>query len=473
MVNSSAFEPREYQKEILNRTLMNVNNQKNTVIELDCGLGKRFLQYSLLFEKFPDKFIILILQASSSLYETYNYLLKYSKSDEIALIDSRSSSAQRKWKLETKRIILCLPQTLANTIKKFPDSIKNYDMIIINEIDQIIRRTSMGSYLKQPYHKLFDNFQLKTIIGMSGTLKDEHYVVDNLQLKMKNELISLCETLSNVEFLSMDSIMQTDVDQFIEFSEIIPTAILDDKLSYVSAELDQHIEDVKHEILNEIKKVDLALYYDIKRNSSLLFNPIPVTEELQQKLFQGYLTRKYLWSMSGIKSRFHLMRYGLSNEFIRNSLPLIPSKFLTVKHLIGGVHKSIILCSYLDTVGILSRILSNNKINTVEITGQIAGTKRASLLDEFRTSEEPTVAIISNVGERDLDLPEAEVLIIFDLVRTTKTVYQKLKRSRGGKCYVLYYKETTEEKKVKSVVNKINERYGWSTKLMPEIQIGD
>ncbi|OLS26475.1 MAG: ATP-dependent RNA helicase SrmB [Candidatus Heimdallarchaeota archaeon LC_2] len=471
MLNITTFEPREYQKEILDRTLLNVNNKKNTVIELDCGLGKRFLQFSLLFEKFMNKSIILILQSSSSLYETYNYLLKYSNSEELALIDSRSSSAQREWKLETKRIVLCLPQTLSNTIKKFPNALLKFDMVIINEIDQIIRRTSVGNYLKQPYNNLFHNFQMKTIIGMSGTLRDEHYVVDRLQKKMKNELISLCETIGNVEFLSMDSIMETDVKQFIEISEIIPTAIIDDKLLFVSMELDLHIDDVKREILNQVKKSDINLFYDLKRNSGLFFNPLPIPEELQQKLFLGYLTRKYLWAMSGKKSRFHLMKYGLSNEFLKNNLPIIPAKFFAIKQLVFSAKKSIILCSYLDTVGILSRIIAHNGIKTIEITGKIASLKRASQLDEFRISEEQTVAIISNVGERDLDLPEAEILIVFDLVRTTKTVYQKLKRSRGGKCYVLYYHDTNEEKKVKSVLNKIDERYNWSIKLMPKMQL--
>ncbi len=471
MLTLTAFEPREYQKEILYRTLLNVKNKKNTVIELDCGLGKRYLQYSLLFEKFKDKSVLLILQASSSLYETYDYLLKYSNSTEIALIDSRSSSNQRKWKLETKRIVLCLPQTLSNTIKKFPNAVDKFDLVIINEIDQIIRRTSVGSYLKQPYINLFQNFLLKIIIGMSGTLRDEHYVVDNFQMQMKNELISLCETLGNVEFLSMDSIMDTDIEQFIEFSEIVPTAVVDDKISFVSIELDQHIEDTKREILKEVKKIDISLFYDLKRDSSLYFNPLPVTEELQQKLFQGYLTRKYLWAMSGKKSRFHLMRYGMSNDFIKNNLPLIPAKFFAIKQLVFNVKKSIILCSYLDTVGILNRILTHAGIKTIEITGQIASRKRATQLDEFRNSDNQMVAIISNVGERDLDIPEAEILIIFDLVRTTKTVYQKLKRSRGGKCFVLYYHDTGEEKKVNSVINKIQERYGWSTKLLPSLYI--
>jgi ERCC4-related helicase len=72
---------------------------------------------------------------------------------------------------------------------------------------------------------------------------------------------------------------------------------------------------------------------------------------------------------------------------------------------------------------------------------------------------------MSPVGERDIDLPEADKLIIFDSVRTIKTVYQQLKRIRGGKGVFLYYKDTYEERKINAVISNLLERYPWSTKM--------
>lgn len=466
-----SFEPRVYQEKILTDTYQNVINNQNTIIELDCGLGKRYLQYSLIFEKFSHKKIILILQASSSLYETYNYLKLYADSSEIDIIDSRTSSTHRKWKMENKRVILCLPQTLSNTLKKYPESGDDFDLVIINEVDQIIRRMAEGGYLKQPYTKLLTHFENKLIVGMSGTLRDEHYILDNQQLRIRNELMSLCNLIGNVNFISMDSIMDTDITQFIEYSEIIPTAVIDDNLTFISMELDLHIEETRNQIMKEVKKSDIALYYQMKKDPGMMFNPLPVSEKLQQKLFQGYLTRKYLWAMTGKKSQFHLMRYGLPIDFIKQNLSLIPAKFFAVKELVRASTKTLILCSYLETVDVLNRILENSGHMTVIITGKIDNRKRVESLDKFRSYEGKITAIISNVGERDLDLPDADTLIIFDLVRTTKTVYQKLKRSRGGKCHILYYADTGEEKKVKNVIHKIFERYGWSTKIGSQLVI--
>jgi ERCC4-related helicase len=69
------------------------------------------------------------------------------------------------------------------------------------------------------------------------------------------------------------------------------------------------------------------------------------------------------------------------------------------------------------------------------------------------------------VGERDLDLPDADLLIICDTVNTTKTIYQKMKRSRGGRVVFLVYSDTSEVPKLRRLFDNIMQRYPWSTKL--------
>ena len=141
---SAEFEPRQYQLKILKETENVLTIGKNVLIELDCSLGKRYLQLALIDSVFPQKKIILILQASTSLYETYNYLKKYHKQGNLTLIDSRLPSKVRADLLVANQIILCLPQTLANTLKKYPNAVDDYDLVIINEIDQIVKRISIS-----------------------------------------------------------------------------------------------------------------------------------------------------------------------------------------------------------------------------------------------------------------------------------------------------------------------------------------
>ena len=70
---------------------------------------------------------------------------------------------------------------------------------------------------------------------------------------------------------------------------------------------------------------------------------------------------------------------------------------------------------------------------------------------------------MSPVGERDLDIPDADVLAMVDVTNTVKTMYQKIKRTRGGVVVLFGYKGTSEERKIRRLVSNIIKRYPWST----------
>ena len=460
------MEPRGYQSEILSRIVKNTDNQLNSLIELDCGLGKRFLQYSMVFNEFKDKKIVLVLQASTSLYETYNYLKQYDQSDEISIIDSRLPSKVRIYKLMNSRVTLSLPQTLYNTLKNGNSVVKSIDMLLINEVDQLIRRTGSGSYLKQPYRKLFDIMETTTYIGMSGTLRDEHYIQDADQVHITDELKSLCEILGAVNLISMNDVLDTDLPSHLKNSFIIPTEVTDDSVAMMSLEVDQMIESCKADILDEIRSFNVKLFNEIKRDQSMFFRPLPISEKLHQRLFTGYMIRKFLWAMPFERARIHLLRYGIDKRYVFQTLQGEAGKINAAAELAMSKKKSVILCSFLNTVDTLEELIQGKGIKTIKVTGQSNNSVRMEQLNHFRTTDEPMVALISNVGERDIDIPEAGLLIIFDLVRTVKTVYQKLKRSRNGECRILYYSETAEQKKVESVLKKMRNRYAWSTKFL-------
>ena len=460
------FKPREYQQQILELTHTHIENDYNVLIELDCGLGKRFLQYSFIGEIFKKESILLILQASTSLYETHAYLVKHLKNMDIALIDSRVPSKVRSHLLQNHQVVLCLPQTLSNTLEKYPDAIQEFDLVIVNEVDQIIKRMGISSSFKQPYPKLMPFFEGKAIIGMSGTLRDEHYILDREQLKIKQELKSLLDIMGDrTQLISMDMLLKSDLDDHIETSYVIPTGVDDFRLSMVSEELNLYIRDAREALLGFLKGEDQMLYQEAKSDLSKLFGPLPVPPKLAQKFHRGYLVRKYLWSMPGDIAFRHLVQYGLDETYLKSNLPFLPSKFIAIRELVRDYHKSVVLCSYLDTVDRISELIEKIGIKTVKVTGQIPHKQRFEALEEFRNSKKQVVAVLSNVGERDLDLPEAELLIVFDLIRTTKTVYQKLKRSRGGICRIMFYNDTDEKKKVLSVLGKIEEKYSWSTEV--------
>lgn len=458
------FKPRGYQKEILKKVRDHSRNGFNSIIELDCGAGKRFLQHEIVKNVFPHQKIIMIMQASTSLYETFRFFRESYGFDEVNLIDSRKPSSYRQHILKTSRVVITLPQTLYNTVAKHPTLLQEFDVCVINEIDQIVRRTALGSAIKQPYGKLLPLLNEAIIIGMSGTLRDDHYVLDVNQLKIKQELESLQEHIPKSKLVSMEDLEHTDFQKYVSTTNLILSGVVDEAIIALTMELESHIEELKNEILNDLE--DSKLKERAKRDIQLLLSgTLNVDEAKQKKFSQGYLVRKYLWALPGEEAKIHLFRFGLDAVWVRKTIRQMPAKFRAVERIVEQSGKTVVLCSFLATCDFLEQMFKANGLKTVKITGKVNQTKRDQYLQEFRENKEKMIAIISNVGERDLDLPEAESLIIFDVIRTTKTVYQKLKRIRGGKCHILYYEGTSEEKKVKQVANKILERYPWSIRI--------
>jgi ERCC4-related helicase len=138
-------------------------------------------------------------------------------------------------------------------------------------------------------------------------------------------------------------------------------------------------------------------------------------------------------------------------------------KTLAVHHLIQEQNKVAILCSYISTIDEIEQALNilNKEITIFRLTGKVFN--RSEVLNNFRNHSGPCVILLSPVGERDLDLPQAERIIIYDLINSVKTVYQKMKRGRGGSVIFLYHSETSETIKTGRVLRNIMEKYPWST----------
>jgi len=123
--------------------------------------------------------------------------------------------------------------------------------------------------------------------------------------------------------------------------------------------------------------------------------------------------------------------------------------------------KTVILCSYLDTAHLLKGLIEKKKISTFLVTGEVRN--KGMVLNEFKKFPLKSVLVMTSVGERDIDLPEARLLIIYDTINTVKTMYQRMKRTRGGEVFCLFYEGTFEERKVKRILQEIAKNYPWSS----------
>ena len=187
------------------------------------------------------------------------------------------------------------------------------------------------------------------------------------------------------------------------------------------------------------------------------------------KKYNGLLlTRKYAVSMQVPKYRkflYRLKKFGINKELVRE-IPVRNAKIQRINQIIQereDQSKTVILCSYLDTAHTLVEEVRKYGMAPFLVTGEVRD--KGEVLNSFKSYPEKAVLVMTSVGERDIDIPQADLLIVYDVVNTVKTMYQRMKRTRGGTVLCLCYNDTFEEKKVDRLLNEISKKYYWSSKI--------
>ncbi|MDF1538545.1 MAG: DEAD/DEAH box helicase family protein, partial [Candidatus Thorarchaeota archaeon] len=246
------YTPRGYQTYILDE--VDTKKDTNLLLELDCGLGKRFITHQLVTERYPDKRFIIVVHSSSSLAETMDYLKGEYEGleEELGEISSRVPSGRRPYVLKEKRVVVATPQVLASMAQKDVSLFDPFDVILINEVDTLIRRAAGRTTLVFPWPTLLTLFKHKWLIGMSGTLRDDHAVFTKEQLEIRKELNTLKKHIHGAELISMEDLYDTDVEEYLEPTFLTMSTVFDKKIRFISMVLDELIRDARHEISLEL-----------------------------------------------------------------------------------------------------------------------------------------------------------------------------------------------------------------------------
>ncbi len=463
------YTPRGYQTYILDR--ITELRDTNLLLELDCGLGKRFVTHQIVAERFPDHKFIIIVHSSSSLAETMDYLRgEYGGLEEdLGELSSRVASPKRPYILKEKRIVVATPQVLAGMAKKDLSLFEAFDAILINEVDTLIRRSGGRTALVFPWPSILALLGDKWLIGMSGTLRDDHAVFTKEQLEIRDELNTLKEHIPDAELISMEDLYGTDVESFLEPTFLTVGTVTDVKIRSIATVMDELIRNTRSEIIAELAEGDnLDLVEGDARRVHLLLERLPITEELKGQYSTLLMLRKYIYAMppKQFLRMFHsdLMKKYFNVSQLRRILPTVSSKVTRVLQIALNHKKTLVLTSYLEMVSQIRKVLETAGLKVLVVTGQTRD--KGEVLAEFRENSNTHVLVMSPVGERDLDIPQAEVMVICDTINTTKTMYQKMKRTRGGLVVLLAYSGTSEERKVRRLMQRVLERYPWSTAVV-------
>ena len=463
------YTPRGYQTYILDEVVS--KKDTNLLLELDCGLGKRFITHQLVTERFPDKRFIIVVHSSSSLAETVDYLRGEYEGleDDLGEISSRIPSRRRPYILKEKRVIVATPQVLASMAQKDLSLFEPFEVILINEVDTLVRRSGSRTNLIFPWPTLLMLFKDKWLIGMSGTLRDDHAVFTDDQLQIRKELNTLKKHIPEAELISMEDLYGTDVEEFLEPTFLTMNTVFDQKIRSISLVLDELIRDARHEISIELEEGDnLEMIEGDARRIHLLLERLPVSDEAKGRYSGLLMLRKYVYAMP--PKQFLKMFYGeyvkkyFNVSDMRRAFPEISTKTTRVLAIAKKHKKTLVLTSYLEMVSQVKSVLEKAGLPVLTVTGQTRN--KGAVLKQFKEDESISALVLSPVGERDLDIPQAEVMVICDTINTSKTMYQKIKRTRGGLVILLAYSGTSEEHKVNRLMQRILERYPWSTAVM-------
>jgi ERCC4-related helicase len=463
------LDERTYQQHILRR--IRENRNRNLLIELDCGLGKRVLTYKLVTELFPETKFILSVNSTSSLQETAEYLTaKYGGVSGLGVLSPPVQGPRRQRILREARVVICTARVLANVLHRGTFSPADFDTLVINEVDTILRRVGLDNILIQPWRQLLDFFKDRWIIGLSGTLRDDHAVLDEAQLQIREELKTLRQFIPNAELISMDELAGTDVQQYIRPTIIDVVPVRHPAVHALSLVLDDLIQSTREEIYKSVQEESGKEARAVPRSARLLhllLAQLPISEELGQRYGTLLMLRKYLYGMTTRSFRRFLHHPVLASQIdlerILNGWPMTTPKTLQVRDLATHTRKTVVISSYLQMVAEVERLLTKARVQTFSLTGRVPD--KEPVIAQFKAAKPPAALVLSPVGERDLDIPDADLLIICDVVNTTKTIYQKMKRTRGGRVVFLTYADTSEVAKVRRLIENIMQKYPWSTRL--------
>ena len=470
----TVIQRREFQSVILKRLKKNFSKGIHCIAELDTGLGKRVLTYLLIKEILPTQRVLLLLHSTTSYLETIHYFEKeYGgfKDSDFQSFSSRTPTWLRKRIIAEARIVAATPQTFANVFEKLPSKKPKFDAVIINEVDKIVRRQVDSRLLVFPYNTLIPYFiQDAWIVGMTGTLRDSHVFYDQRQdqIKIRDEKVSLDRRIPDLEIISMDDLMsETDVKTYIQYTKIQKELVEpSDALRTILLQIDQAIKGLRETILEEQRAENPTLLEMIPTSQLALVSGMLEASDTQK--YNGLLlTRKYTVSMQVDKYRkflYRLKKFGIDKQMI-HAIPQTNAKIKRILQLLehrSESSKTVILCSYLDTAHLLVEKVRAKGLTPYLVTGEVQ--KKAEVLNAFKDHKiGKTVLIMTSVGERDIDIPQADLLIVYDVVNTVKTMYQRMKRTRGGTVLSLCYQDTFEEKKVNRLFSEIAKRYPWSS----------
>ena len=228
--------------------------------------------------------------------------------------------------------------------------------------------------------------------------------------------------------------------------------------------LDNLIKQYRRKIIQIAKEENII--HENQKNLALIAGHLPVDSDLTGKYNALLMVRKYITGMLPFKWKRFLVKFPEFDKTYVENLSNYSSKISSLKQIIETeissepIKKVIIMVSYINTGETIKNYFQKMNFESFMISGQVS--EKSVVINAFRNAAKNSVLIMTMVGERDLDIPESKLIIVYDSINTLKTMYQRFKRTRGGTVVCLCYENTSEQQKIQRILDGVKEKYPWS-----------
>ncbi len=500
------IERRMYQDLIIREILKGKREKKNIIVELDAGMGKRIISYLLTRALQPEDRILIITPSQTSLRDTVNTFRDLGINEkEIGYITSGVRKYFRDKYLRERRVVIATPISLANALRNNPDAAKTFSIIIINEVDKVVRRVAETENVPEdrslttakeisrretrtvrrirlvyPWTELKRYFpESACIVGMSGTLRDKHVLrLENGEISFVPEMDTLINSLfpknKGLTILTMDALIQrTDIGRYLvrNYTIVRKIGIQDPKIQALDKVISGKMRDLGSVIMDKYRNMFAERNIEKLEKGLAL---IPETDFHKIRYLRLALVRRFLFASIPEHYSAFLKKPSIRG-LIEKSLGVsideaIPKESLKIQKTIEiteswllSKRKVTVLCSFIRVSKKLLEEFKKRGHLVYLITGKTIN--KGEILEQFKKTNKPSVLIMTPVGERDIDLSDIDLILVHDVISTVKTMYQRIKRGRRCLVGILYYRDTFEERKVNKLLERMKKLYPWSLRV--------
>lgn len=469
LIRDETTQHREYQDSILRTAL-----ESNTLCVLPTGLGKTNIALLLTarrLEKFPESKILIMAPTRPLVnqhYRTFEKALNINK-EKMQVLTGVVKPSLREGAYKEKTVIFATPQTIQNDIKEGRLSLKDFSLVVLDEIHHAIGRYAY-EYISRHYLETARN---QRILGLTASPGSE-----------REKISEVCKNCG-IEAVEIRTEKDTDVAGYVKSKGI----------EWLYVELPESFKKIQSLIREEYKnRVDSLKKMGFLRSGRVSKKELlDLQNSLGRSIREGY--KKAMMGITIVSQAIKLehalvlletqgitilekywkkIRSGTSgaDKKISNNKNISRAMWLTHNLFESGSRhpkmsklcsvienqlrektdsKIIVFANFRETVKEIVSILNKlDNVKAIDFIGQREGItqkEQAKRLSDFRDSLYNILACTS-IGEEGLDIPSMDLAVFYEPVPSAIRSIQRrgrVGRQKTGRIIILITKSTRDE----------------------------